>query len=1750
MKKIYFAFSLTTFFSISDLFSQNINANKTEGCVPLSVSFSFTGTNVFSYSWDFGNGNTSTVSDPAILFDSVGEFEVALIVTYTDNTIDTVKFDKPIRVINRPTSNFEILENTVCENGLVTFKNTSNLATSYLWDFGDGKSSEDFSPQHAYVNGGDYTVTLIAFNNLNCSNVKIVNQAVKVTEIDNLDFDSDKYNSCNEGSKFNFTGPSALASWKWHFGDGNTSTEQNPSYSYTSPGKYSVSLLVTDENGCTAELEKNNFIEIFEIPKINAILPDLPVCINNQSTFENTTTATLGAEWVFSDGYRANGNTISRTFPSVGVYSVTLIVTSNDGCSNQKKYTDAIKIVDASRPNIHISSVEGCVPFHVEMSNNTPDLIESIWEIDGNLYNSQNITHTFERAGKYGIKVVSRHMNDCESITAYDSIITVHKSETLILVSEFSGCSPFTTNFGLSNSAISRVAWDFGNGQTSDELNPTVSFNQPGSYMVTAELVDEFGCTQAIELNGNIEVLSNQISYTTPSPIKTCAAVNVFFDGGMGRDFWIWDFGDGSTATGLNATHFYEAPGNYTVSLTTNNNSGCTATIPTYNQIIVNEVVSDFQAELSEHLSCPYYAVQFTNRSSGMDSVLWDFGDGVASNLQNPSHVFEGPSQFSVKLTVWDENGCYSSSTQIISPPSMCISPIEGINPPYDYYYRELSYCTTPALVEFANPVPMAIEWEWFFDDGTSSNEQNPRHIFTDEGSYLVDMMYMLPDGTQDTLQDFTLVKIKAPEIDFTHDLSAICAGTEVSYRHQSKEVESIKWDFGDGEVSYLESPTKIYTTAGVYQVRLSVSDSSGCQVQTVKNVIIGNPYVQFDYNPTSCSGDTLSVIHNIEGYNTYEWDFGDGQASSQLYPDHTYSERGKYLVNLTAMDTEGCSKVFNLPDSVVVHKPIAGFEAHKDAIHCNLQEVSFVNTSTGSEQYRWNFGNGTTSTLANPVVSFGVGSFDVSLTSVQSICENTIVVNKLVKVDSLSANFSFAQDDECLPAEIRFIDASHGADFWLWDFGDGNTSTEQNPFHIYEKLPSKGVSLTVTGPSGCKISRLNDKMDFFAPDFTVQSSVGCLPFAVVFNNRTNNSLNWMWDFGDGNTSTDRNPTHTYTSTGTYSVQLITQSTSGCYDTLVKENFVKVEDVKASFNADVSALTCTPLLINFENSSIDASDYFWDFGDGSSSTVKNPFHIYSAVGEFDVTLIATNETGCSDTLTYKDLVSATGPQTKFSLSHSVVCHKDTIQFQDLSASATQWNWFFGDGNSSTEKNPSHVYNSPGSYSVSLLASDTLGCEQRFKFDSIYVHPVPKAQFQIKDFTECLPVALDITNSSSNLQNEKYLWDFGDGRSSDKFEPEVIYNTPGRYDLSMIVTNENICSDKVIFERKIVVYDTANLTEPKVFRLSVENNTKIRVEFKPYGYNNFNYNLVWRKEGDEPNFIAFDTLWAATEVLYLDVQVIPSHNSYNYKFQSHVRCHDPIEASQLNVYKSIKLTSTAVDSSIFLSWTEYKGHKFDHYSILRRPEGGSWKEICRVSSNSTSFVDGEDLCPSNYEYLVKAINLNGKKFDSESNSAISRPNYNVFQNQSVRIIRSTVEDNSSVFTEWKIPKIGPDKVVYYQVSRSVNNIDFEPLAKVPAEITNYLDTEVNVQEEQYTYAVDVVNKCDIKAQRSNIGTSLLLQKETIEYLNILKWTQYMGWVEGVSHYFLQRLNGSGEWETLEILDKDQIDTKVDLSSRQE
>lgn len=650
----------------------------------------------------------------------------------------------------------------------------------------------------------------------------------------------------------------------------------------------------------------------------------------------------------------------------------------------------------------------------------------------------------------------------------------------------------------------------------------------------------------------------------------------------------------------------------------------------------------------------------------------------------------------------------------------------------------------------------------WNFGDGASSTATDPVHVYSQPGLYSVSLTVTTANAEETTRKAaWITVGNPAPTTDFEASATNLYEGDSVIFTNLSvaagEPIESILWDFGDGRTSTELRPSHQYTTAGVFTVSLTVATANASKTETKPNFIVVQrklgPVARFAVNPSKPIALQTATFSDVSepgsaAIQQWFWDFGDGTTSRLQNPAHIYENGGDYEVSLYVVSAHGSSTA-TLTVTVITIPPTASFTIG-DRTPFVFEAVNFTSTSQAGSApitgYIWEFGDSTPgSTLANPTHTFNIaGTLTIRLTVVTAHGSDTAEDTITVSFMPPTAEFSAARRDPNVGQPLQFTDESVPPQSipinqWVWDFGDpdsgaANNSTSQNPTHTYNAPGFYTVSLTVrtTAPSNNTDTIVKtayiEAVQAPAAAFTATVQDPDAPDIVQFANMTlpgsEPITGYLWTFGDpdspNNTSTAENPTHQFTTAGTFTVTLTVQTANRAVTTSQGITVVfippavefAVETTEATPREDViadGALTSDELqflnvsALGTEGDTTEFS-YAWNFGDGTNSTVEEPVHQYQNPGTYTVSFTITTPT--STTTTTHAIAVDDPPVVEFSALPRIATVGAEVQFFDQSDDTSSSPivsrlWNFGDNVVSADINPVHIYEAAQDYDVSL-----------------------------------------------------------------------------------------------------------------------------------------------------------------------------------------------------------------------------------------------------------------------------------------------------------------------------------------------------------------------------------------------------------------------------------------------------------------
>lgn len=805
--------------------------------------------------------------------------------------------------------------------------------------------------------------------------------------------------------------------------------------------------------------------------------------------------------------------------------------------------------------------------------------------------------------------------------------------------------------------------------------------------------------------------------------------------------------------------------------------------------------VAGFTSDVSSGFSP--LVVRFTDQSTGViNSYDWNFGDGSRNSNRNPRHTFRNPGVYDVRLTVVGPGGQSNFSRRIV---------VQGSNPPVANFTLTPSSGQPTLRVQFTDTSSGDINgYLWNFGDGITTTERNPLHDFTTVGEYNVILEVRGRDGSSSRVTKRVSVvnpQVQKPVANFTPKSLSGDAALNVEFRSTSTgEIDTYLWDFGNGDSSTDANPIYQYTEPGIYTVKLTVSNEGGPSEATgtiTVNRAPEAPIADFTAAPTSGNA-TLRVQFTDNSSGTIvqrEWNFGDGNSSSEVSPRHDFTDPGTYKVRLTLLGEGGTSDFHEVDISVTepLAPPSADFISDPTEGSAPL-EVEFTNQSSGDNiTSRWDFGDGQSSDSQDAVIDHTYqvnGIFTVTLTVSGPGGPNSVATETITVTNALLASFTALPATNPPGLGVQFTDTSTGnPTSWQWNFGDTETSAEQNPIHTYGAAGTYNVQLTVSNGQSSQTSQqpvtVNEPPTPPTAAFEVVATDG---LQVTFADRSTSNVNsWQWDFGDNSGVIDiqKDPVYVYSAPGTYTVTLTVANEAG--PAQASQEIVVAEAVQppvTSFTFTVNGQSVT-----FSDTSTGSpTAWQWDFGDNQTRNEQSPVHEYAAPGTYTVNLTTSNEGGSTQA---SQQVVIQPPAQPPVADFTFATDGFNVTFTDQSGpsgSITSWAWDFGDGAGfSGDQEPTYVYGSPNTYTVTLTVANAEGLTGQIQKE---VEIAPQAEMPTANFTYTAEGTVVTFTDTSTGAPTSWQWQFGDpnGTTSVDQSPVFDYVTPGTYPVTLTVTN--------------------------------------------------------------------------------------------------------------------------------------------------------------------------------------------------------------------------------------------------------------------------------------------------------------------------------------------------------------------------
>lgn len=1174
----------------------------------------------YTINWGDGspNDNGASIIPPAFVTHVYSSTVDTFVVTLTDNSNGCV-ITGVVVMEQVPTASIVIpIGDPIngCAPASFNFNNnTQNVSatTTFTWDFGDGSPilvlDETNAGQiisHTYLPGTvscEVAVTLTAENYCNQGNPSTNTFfPIQVWDLDNAQITVSDVLLCYPDTMVDFTnttnrncfanGNTAQRYEWWNFGDywGNGydsiigwqpwGPPNNPPITMAYPGVGTYNVMMVDSSYCGLDTAYIT-VQIVPPPTAALTISSDTICEGETVTFNNLSGGGANSySWNFGDGTGWNasgGGSVNHTYNFTGDYLIQLAVLINGGTAG---CTDTVSIplhvLPSPVANFNFDNNNGCDSLTVTFTDfSSVDVVTWQWDFDnGNFSTLQNPPAQFYGSpGNYNVQLDVSSLNGCSnSIT---QVIDVFQSPvpafipTSFCENEVASFTDQSTSSG--GDPIITWAWDFGDGNSSTQQNPTHIYTASGPISVILDVSTAF-CSASDTITVTVETAP--IAAFNPDVTIGCSPLGINFTNtsSVNAVSFLWDFGDGNTSTATNPTYTYinnyGVDTTFTVTLISQTTFGCADTTFQVITVYPNPSASFTNNAV---LDCAPLIVSFTNTSTGAVSYSWNFGDGTPlDNSVNPTHTYNNLTQFIdnniVMLIATSANGCTDTVID-----SVLVFP----EPQFGFSTSPDSGCS-PINVLFPSVIG-AVQYQWDFGDGNFGTGPTPNHTYinstTNNVTYAVQLIATSPFGCVDTTYGQVLV-FPNPTAQFTVDSLAGCHPLPINITNTSTGGSLYHWDMGDGTTFDTLVSNFGYTYLNItgiqqtYQIMLIAETTKGCMDTAFQNVdVYPDITALFTSDTAGCSPFDVNFVDASVGALNYTWDFGDGSPiDNSQNPNHQYTNTTPvdvtYIATLIIESSFGC---FDTVQQVITvyATPVASFTPFPALQTYPSTTVAITNTtSPGVWQYTWDFGDTTFSSLQAPPnhVYSTWGTYPITLIVSSANCADTAVENITIIAPIPVAAFD-GPAQGCRPLDVQFTNSSQFADTYLWDFGDGGASTQFEPAYTYYSPGIYTVTLTVFGPGGQDFQTQQLIVEVYqVPNafFTVSPTTVFIPNEpVLLFNLSNFASFYLWDFGDGDTSTDEFPQHFYTQPGVYDIMLIASTPNSCIDTFILSTAVE-----------------------------------------------------------------------------------------------------------------------------------------------------------------------------------------------------------------------------------------------------------------------------------------------------------------------------------------------------------------------------------------------------------------------------------------------------------------------------------------------------------------------------------------------------------------------------------------------------------------
>lgn len=1450
-------------------------ADITEGCVPLEVEFTAIATGGVTYEFSFLD-ESITDSVASHTLNSAADGNV--FVNVYDEFGSYIGYDNVTIDLEGPSS--YIYPNYACPETDITIEAWG--VSTYSWDFGDGSTSDEQYTTHSYSTFGKFPVSL-TYSSDNCASKTVVIDSIEITDAITMEGTYDVYGIpatiCPADqiyvSAYGYPNEGNVSSINWDFGD-NTSDEGNYlNHQYSEVGEYIVTA--TFANGCGNDTSISDTVIVTNDLPFNGspsiylgakeICPNTKIDIHASSGYNSY-------HWEFGNGKTDNTWYTETSYDDVGEYYITLTIT--DPCGSDTVLYDTIYVVDDitidENVSYDISPTKVCPFIEVDFEVTGVGINSVLWQFgDGNISRNAYTDHKYHKQGIMPVSVTLQ--NGCGSDTTFKDTVYVGmnkpvQGEFKMEISNTEVCPGDIISFNTVYNAFETVEldWDLGDGTILYDVGFEHSYDTPGDYTVTLTFTNNCG-TDTVLID-TIHVVDNQdidgsfsISILDKEICPGDAPLFILSSNSNGTISW--NFGDGTTENGNYLTHQYTTVGKYAITATFTNNCGKDTVLTDTVEVIEDKTITSLFINHTS-VACTSTAVNF-NAFGGIYDVRWNFGDGSTDEGKDVDHTYNTAGIY--EIIAIGTNNCGDTIADTSEIKIVDYIEIAGNYFGIDFWNNKTVCPNTSISMEPNYWADNVESFVWEISDGTIyDGDYYVHHEFTEVGTNYIHLTFKNSCGGDTTVVDSVIV-VDDMEFDYISiykNKDAACPGEDIRFSLSASNIESIAWEIGDEVVGENWSLYHSFDEVGIYTISVTATNYCGNDSTVTIDIEIVDDIMIPEINAYAskyhlCPGEELDF--GVEGdYASVTWNLGDGTITNDKYPEHVYETVGVYDVEVTVSNYCGDQFTYYMTIYVEEEIEIRDVEFYYNNHVCPGVEIEF-NVQGSFISYIWNFGDGSVpDTTDGSYVYYSyneAGEYIVTLT-VENNCGNTGTATGIVVIndDNMITSVDVSVDEVVCPnSEVDFhLWGSYLYESVEWNFGDGNTSDEIFPTHIYTELGTYTISVTVTNFCGNSFSDTgqivvaNDvEIDYLG--WFINEGPVC-PNSEVYLYGNRGFTSYLWDFGDGNTSDERFNLHEYASAGTYNVSLTV--TNACGNSETKEGKVVVETNLPITDLDIEAIpekACPGDKILFEVDVDAFSMATWNFGGGTILEGEHVNHAFDAAGTFDIEVIVENTCNSKDTveLSYEvgnDAEPKLYRGDNYGVMEQSICPGDNVLFYVFPSGLGDYSIDFGDGSAAVTETEivvsdeeaydvaEHTYSTAGIYEITFTFVNSCGNKYVGTVDVEVIEDVDVyANLDVIEQDEYC-TQTDIVFQASG--GGSYEWDFGDGSNvitEVTAFSEVMhqYSKKGNYVVSLIISNSCGAEETIIDTLKITcgedIVENVNLLSNQDFAIYPNPSTK-------------------------------------------------------------------------------------------------------------------------------------------------------------------------------------------------------------------------------------------------------------------------------------------------------------------------------------